>query len=192
MAKIVISENVSLDGVGQDPTGDEGLTHGGWFERTMDGDREAWAQVELDEALRATALLMGRRTYEYFAPRWKSRTGAWADRLKTLPKYVVSSTLVDPDWGTSSVLKGDVVDEVAKLKRELDGEIVVNGSFQLGRALMEHDLVDEVRLIVFPVVLGAGEHLFGAAGGERPMRLVDTRTVGDGLAFLAYAVDRKA
>jgi dihydrofolate reductase len=192
MAKIVISENVSLDGVGQDPTGDEGLTHGGWFERTMDGDREAWAQVEFDEALRATALLMGRRTYEYFAPRWKSRTGEWADRLKRLPKYVVSSTLVDPDWGTSSVLNGDVVDEVSKLKRELDGEIVVNGSFQLGRALMEHDLVDEVRLIVFPVVLGAGERLFAEAGDERPMRLVDTRTVGDGLAFLAYAVDRKA
>jgi dihydrofolate reductase len=104
----------------------------------------------------------------------------------------VSSTLVDPDWGTSSVLNGDVVEEVSKLKRELDGEIVVNGSFQLGRALMQHDLVDEVRLIVFPVVLGAGEPLFGAAGDERPMRLVDTRTVGDGLAFLAYAVDRKA
>ncbi|HEX4626742.1 MAG TPA: dihydrofolate reductase family protein [Solirubrobacteraceae bacterium] len=192
MAKIVISENVSLDGVGQDPTGDEGLTHVGWFERTMDGDREAWARVEFDEALRATALLMGRRTYEYFAPRWKSRTGEWADRLKRLPKYVVSSTLVDPDWGTSSVLNGDVVEEVSKLKRELDGEIVVNGSFQLGRALMEHDLVDEVRLIVFPVVLGAGERLFGAAGDERPMRLVDTRTVGEGLAFLAYTVDRKA
>jgi dihydrofolate reductase len=192
MAKIVISENVSLDGVGQDPTGGEGFKHGGWFERTMDGDREAWAQVEFDEALRATALLMGRRTYEYFAPRWKSRTGEWADRLKRLPKYVVSSTLVDPDWGTSSVLNGDVVDEVSKLKRELDGEIVVNGSFQLGRALMEHDLVDEVRLIVFPVVLGAGERLFAEAGDERPMRLVDTRTVGDGLAFLAYAVDRKA
>ena len=192
MAKIVISENVSLDGVGQDPTGGEGFKHGGWFERSMDKDREAWAKLEYDEALRATALLMGRRTYEYLAGRWRSRTGEWADRLKSLPKYVVSSTLVDPDWGNSSVLGGDVVEEVSKLKQELDGEIVVNASFQLGRALMEHDLVDEVRLIVFPVVLGAGERLFGEAGDERPMRLVDTRTVGDGLAFLAYAVDRKA
>ncbi len=192
MAKIVISENVSLDGVGQDPTGGEGFRHGGWFNRSVDEDREAWAKAESDEAQRATALLMGRRSYEYFAARWRTRTGEWADRLKSMPKYVVSSTLVDPDWGNASVLNGDVVSGVAKLKQELDGEIVVYASFQLGRTLMEHDLVDEVRLIVFPVVLGAGERLFGEAGDERPMRLVDTRTVGDGLAFLAYAVDRKA
>ena len=135
---------------------------------------------------------MGRRSYKYFATRWRTRTGEWADRLKSMPKYVVSSTLVDPDWGNARVLSGDVVSGVAKLKQELDGEIVVYASFQLVRTLMEHDLVDEVRLIVFPVVLGAGERLFGEAGDERPMRLVDTRTVGDGLAFLAYAVDRKA
>ena len=192
MAKIVISENVSLDGVGQDPTGGEGFSRGGWFNRSVDKDREAWAKPESDEAQRATALLMGRRSYEYFATRWRTRTGEWADRLKSMPKYVVSSRLVDPDWGNASVLNGDVVSGVAKLKQELDGEIVVYASFQLGRTLMEHDLVDEVRLIVFPVVLGAGERLFGEAGDERPMRLVDTRTVGDGLAFLAYAVDRKA
>src|SRR6266576_2786940 len=138
MGKIVISENVSLDGVLQDPTGEEGFRLGGWFGQIGDKDREAWAQVELDEALGAEALLLGRRSYEWFAARWAARSGEWADRLNSLPKYVVSSTLEDPDWNNSTVLKGEVVDEVLKLKQELNGEIVVLASFQLVRTLMEH------------------------------------------------------
>ena len=153
-------------------------------------DREAWAKVELDEALGAEALLLGRRSDEWFAARWPSRSGEWADRLNSLPKYVVSSTLDDPGWSNSTVLKGDVVSEVSKLKQELDGEIVVYASRQLVRTLMEHDLVDELRLMVFPVVLGAGERLFGETSDKKPMRLLDTRTVGDGLAYLTYELVR--
>jgi len=192
MGKIVISENVSLDGVVQDPTGEEGFRHGGWFGQFGDKDREEWAKVEFDEALGAEALLLGRRSYEYFAARWPSRSGEWADRLNSLPKYVVSSTLVDPDWNNSTVLKGDAVNEVWKLKQELDGEIVVYASRQLVRTLMEHDLVDELRLMVYPVVLGAGERIFGETSDKKPVRLVDTRTVGDGLAFLTYKLVRDA
>src|SRR5215813_13562332 len=155
MGKIVVSENVSLDGVVQDPTGEEGFRHGGWFDEFLGGDREAWAEVELAEALGAEALLLGRRSDEYFGTRWSSRSGAWADRLNSLPKYVASSTLVAPVWTNSTLLNGDVVREVSKLKQELDGEIVVYASRQLVQTLIENDLVDELRLIVFPVVLGA-------------------------------------
>ena len=140
------------------------------------------AKVTLDEALGAEALLLGRRSYEWFAARWPSRSGELADRLNSLPKYVVSSTLEDPGWNNSTVLKGDVVDEVSKLKQELDGEIVVPASFQLVHTLIEHDLVDELRLKIFPVVLGAGERLFGETSDKKPMRLVATRTLGDGVA----------
>jgi dihydrofolate reductase len=186
MGKIVISENVSLDGVVQDPTGDEGFRHGGWFDQIGDKDREAWAKVEFDEALRTEALLLGRRSDEWFAARWASRSGQWADRLNSLPKYVVSSTLIDPEWTNSTVLKGEVVNEVSKLKQQLDGEIVVYASCQLVRTLMEHDLVDELRLMVYPVVLGAGERLFGETSDKMSMRLLHTRTVGAGLAYLTY------
>ena len=192
MGKIVISENVSLDGVVQDPTGEEGFRHGGWFVQVGDKDREEWAQVALDEALGAEALLLGRRSYEFFAGRWPSRSGELADRLNSLPKYVVSSTLVDPDWNNSTVLKGDVANEVSKLKQELDGEIVVVASRKLVRTLLEHDLVDELRLMVYPVVLGAGERLFGETSDKKPVRLVDTRTVGDALAYLTYELVRDA
>ena len=192
MGKIVISENVSLDGVVQDPTGEEGFRRGGWFVQVGDKDREEWAQVALDEALGAEALLLGRRSYEFFAGRWPSRSGALADRLNSLPKYVVSSTLVDPDWNNSTVLKGDVANEVSKLKQELDGEIVVVASRKLVRTLLEHDLVDELRLMVYPVVLGAGERLFGETSDKKPVRLVDTRTVGDALAYLTYELVRDA
>jgi dihydrofolate reductase len=192
MGRIVISENVSLDGVVQDPTGDEGFKHGGWFGQIGDKDREEWAKVEFDEALGTEALLLGRRSYEWFAARWPSRSGEWADRLNSLPKYVVSSTLVDPDWNNSTVLNGDVVSEVSKLKQELDGEIVVYASRQLVRTLMEHDLVDELRLMVYPVVLGAGERLFGETSDKKSMRLLDTRKVGDGLAYLTYELLREA
>jgi dihydrofolate reductase len=186
MGKIVISENVSLDGVIEDPTGEEGFRHGGWFSQIGDKDREAWAKVELDEALGAEALLLGRRSDEFFAARWPSRSGQWADRLNSLPKYVVSSTLVEAAWNNSTVLKGDVANEVSKLKQELDGEIVVYASGQLVRTLMEHDLVDELRLMVFPVVLGAGQRLFGETSDKKSMRLLATRTVGDDVALLTY------
>jgi dihydrofolate reductase len=190
VGKIVISENVSLDGVIEDPAGDEGFRRGGWV--GLLAGREDLAKVALDEALGAEALLLGRRSYEWLAARWPSRSGELADRLNSLPKYVVSSTLEDPDWNNSTVLKGDVVREVSKLKQELDGEIVVPGSFQLLRTLIEHDLVDELRLKIFPVVLGAGERLFGETSDKKPMRLVDTQTLGDGIAFLKYELTRDA
>ena len=192
MGKIVISENVSLDGVIQDPTGEEGFGRGGWFGQIGDKDREAWARVELDEALGTEALLLGRRSYEFFAARWASRSGEWADRLNSLPKYVVSSTLEDPDWNNSTVLNGDVLDEVSKLKQRVTGDIVVYASGQLAHTLMEHDLVDELRLMIYPFVLGAGERLFGETSDKKPMRLVNTQTVGDGLAFLTYQPVRDA
>ncbi len=192
MGKIVISTNVSLDGVVQDPDGKEGFRLGGWFVQFGGQDLEAWAKVSFEEALGTEALLLGRRSDEWFAERWLSRDGEWADRLNSLPKYVVSSTLEDPRWSNSTVLTGDVVDTVSKLKQELEGEIVVYGSYQLGRTLMEHDLVDELRLVVFPVVLGAGERLFGETSDKKSMRLVDAKTIGDGLAFLTYDLVRDA
>jgi dihydrofolate reductase len=137
-------------------------------------------------------LLLGRRSDEWFGARWASRPGEFADRLNSLPKYVVSSTLVDPRWTNVTVLKGNVVDEVTRLKQEIDGDILVYASYQLGRTLIEHDLVDELRLIVFPVVVGAGERLFGETSGKKPFRLAGSRTVGDGLAFLTYEIVRDA
>jgi dihydrofolate reductase len=192
MGKIVISgpQNVSLDGVIQDPDGQEGFGLGGWFVEFGGKDLEEWNKVALDEALRAEAWLLGRRSYEFFEARWRPRSGELADRLNSMPKYVISSTLEDPQWDNSTVLKRDVVTEVSKLKQELDGEIVVPASYQLGRALIEHDLVDELRLVVFPVVLGAGERLFGEVSDKKPMRLVDIKKIGDGLAFLTYALVR--
>ena len=192
MGKIVISTNVSLDGVVQDPDGGEGFRLGGWFGQFGGKDLEEWAKVELDEARGTEALLLGRRSDEWFAERWSSRSGEWADRLNSLPKYVVSSTLEHPRWSNATVLKGDVVSEVSNLKQELDGDIVVYASYQLGRALIDHDLVDELRLVVFPVVLGSGERLFGETSDKKPMRLVDAKTIGDGLAFLTYELIREA
>jgi dihydrofolate reductase len=186
MGKIIVSENVTLDGVVQDPTGEEGFAGGGWFGQAGNKDREDWAKVELDEALGAEALLMGRRTYEFFAARWPSRSGQWADRLNSLPKYVVSTTLQDPAWNNTTVLTGDVVDEVSALSRKINGDIVVYASFRLVHTLIEHDLVDELRLMIYPCVVGAGERLFGETTGKKQMRLVDTRTVGDGLVLLTY------
>jgi dihydrofolate reductase len=184
LGKIVISENVSLDGVIEDPAGDEGFTRGGWVGRIA--ALPELAKFTLDEALGTEALLLGRRSYAWFAARWPSRTGELANRLNSLPKYVVSSTLENPGWNNSTVLEGDAVTEVSKLKKELDGEINVPGSIQLTRMLIEHDLVDELRLKVFPVVLGAGARLFGETSVEKPMCLVDTQTIGDGIAILTY------
>jgi dihydrofolate reductase len=188
MGKIVMSgpQNVSLDGVVQDPDGAEGFQLGGWFVEFGGDDLEEWNQVTLADALGAEAWLLGRRSYEFFGVRWRPRSGELAERLNSIPKYVVSSTLEDPGWNNSAVLKGDVLEEVSKLKQKLDGEIIVPASYQLGRTLIEHDLVDELRLVIFPVVLGAGERLFGETSDKKRMRLVDTKTIGDGLVILTY------
>jgi dihydrofolate reductase len=190
MGKIVISENVSLDGVVQDPAGAEGFDRGGWVGRVGDRGREEAAKVLLEEALSAEAQLFGRRTYEFLAARWPSRSGELADRLNEMPKYVVSSTLNAPEWNNSTVLNGDVVDEVSNLKQQLNGEIVIAGSIQLVRTLIEHDLVDELRLMVYPVILGAGERLFSQTSDKKPTRLISTRTVDADLAYLTYELVR--
>jgi dihydrofolate reductase len=186
MGKIVVSENVSLDGVAQDPTGEEGFDRGGWFLRISDRDRAGWAGAGLEEALGSAAMLLGRRTEEYLAARWPNRTGEWADRLNGMPKYVVSATRTEPVWTNSTVLTGDPVTEAAKLKQELAGEIVVAGSIQLAQALLAHDLVDELRLIVFPVVVGAGRRVFGETPGPMLLRLAGVRQIGDNLTQLTY------
>ena len=196
MGKIILSQNVTLDGVVQDPTGEQGFRHGGWFGQFGGKDLEEWGKVEFAEALEAEAMLLGRRTDEYFAALWLTRTGEWADRINTMPKYIVSSTLEEPAWSAATgfkgeVLRDDVVAEVSELKRRLVVDIVVYGSTHLVRTLMEHDLVDEVRLTVFPVVLGAGERLFGEIGDKQPMHLTKVMTIGEGLAYLVYERQRK-
>jgi len=190
MGRIVVSDNVSLDGVVQDPSGDEGFRVGGWVGLLK--DRPKLNKLALDEALGAEALLLGRRSYEWFAARWPSRSGELADRLNSLPKYVVSSTLEHPEWNNSAVLRGDVLDEVSKLKHELEGEVVVPASFKLVHTLVEHDLVDELRLKVFPVVLGAGVRLFCETSDKKATRLVDTQTLEGDVVLLTYEVVREA
>jgi dihydrofolate reductase len=192
MGKIVITTNISLDGVVQDPDGQEGFRLGGWFGQSGGNDLEAWAKVETEEALGADALLLGRRSDEWFATRWQSRGGEWADKLNSLPKYVVSGTPKDPRWSNSTVLTGDVVSEVSKLKQQVSGEILVYASYQLVHALIEHDLADELRLVIFPVVLGAGQRLFGETSDKKPLRLVSSTTIGQGLAFVTYEIVRDA
>src|SRR6204780_3628324 len=190
MGKIVISTNVSLDGVVQDPGGKEGFRLGGWFGEFGGKDLEEGAKGSVGEGRGTEALLLGRRRDEWFAARWTGRSGEWADRLNGMPKYVVSSTLDEPRWGNATVLTGDVTAEVAKLKQELAGDIVVYASYQLGQALLEHDLVDELRLTVFPVALGTGARLFGETTGKKAMRLLGTRMVGEGLVLYTYEVVR--
>jgi dihydrofolate reductase len=190
MGKIVVSENVTLDGVIQDPAGDEGFRHGGWV--GLIGNSPHLAKLALDEALAAGAFLLGRRSYQWLAARWPSRSGELADRLNSLPKYVVSSTLGEPTWNNSTILNGDVLTQVSTLKQQTAGDIVVPGSFQLVHTLMEHDLVDELRLKIFPVALGAGERLFGHTSDKKPMRLLDTQTLEGGIAYLTYQPVRDA
>lgn len=192
MGKIIVSENITLDGVIQDPAGAEGFSRGGWVGRVGDQGREEAAKVLLDETLGAEAQLFGRRTYEFLAARWPSRSGELADRLNRMPKYVVTSILEDPAWNNTIVLRGDVVIEVSKLKRELNGKIVIPGSIQLIRTLIEHDLIDELRLMVYPIVLGAGERLFGETNDKKPMRLMGARTVDGDLAYLTYVPVKEA
>jgi dihydrofolate reductase len=187
MGRIVVSENVSLDGVMQDPTGDEGFKFGGWFDQMPDNVRAEWARVEYQEALETAAWLIGRGTYSWFAQRWADRPGEWADRLRAIPKYVVSSTLEDPaEWPNSIVLKGDAVEHAAKLREAADGDVLVYGSGPLVQTLMEHDLVDELRLMTHPFVLGAGERLFRPTSDQKPVRLVGTRSIGGSLVLLTY------
>jgi dihydrofolate reductase len=184
MGRIVVTEFISLDGVIEDPGGAEDYRHSGWaFEtnRGEDGDK-----FKLDETAASDALLLGRRTYEGFADAWPSREGEFADKFNNMPKYVVSSTLKDPEWTNSTVIGTDLPVEVSRLKQEHDGDIVVHGSAQLVQALVEEGLVDELRLMVFPVVLGAGRRLFGETSDKRPLRLSDSKIVGDGVAILTY------
>lgn len=192
MGKIVVSTNVTLDGVIQDPDGKEGFSRGGWFGQFGGSDLEEWGTVSLAEARGAGALLLGRRSDEWFAARWAARSGEWADRLNGSPKYVVSAGGAEPTWANATVLAGDAASEVRQLKQQVAGDIVVYASYQLVRTLLEHDLVDEVRLTVFPVVLGAGERLFGETAGQQPMRLRGARTIGDGLILLTYEIVRDA
>ena len=184
MGRIVVTEFVSLDGVMEDPGGGEDFEHGGWsfeIDRGEEGDK-----FKLDEALETEALLLGRVTYEGFAAAWPSREGEFADKFNNMPKYVVSSTLEEPEWNNSTVLQGDVAEEVSKLRDRVDGDIVVHGSARLVQTLVEHDLVDELRLMVFPVVLGSGKRLFGETSDKKPLRLADSKMVGDGVAILTY------
>jgi dihydrofolate reductase len=184
MGRIVVTEFISLDGVVEAPGGGEDFKHGGWsfeIDRGEEGDR-----FKLDETLAADALLLGRVTYESFAAAWPSRDDEFADKFNSMPKYVVSSTLAEPEWNNSTVLDGDVVEEVSKLRERQDGDIVVHGSPQLVQTLVDHDLVDELRLMVFPVVLGSGKRLFGETGDKKSLRLADSKMVGDGVAILTY------
>jgi dihydrofolate reductase len=192
MGSIVLSTNVTLDGIGQDPTGEEGFEFGGWFNQIPDEDREAWAKTFLDESMETDAILMGARSYEWFAPRWVGRQGAWADRLAQLPKYVVRSGDGPSDWGPTTVLSGDVVAAVSSLKQQVDGHIALYASYQLVRTLLEHDLVDEVRLMVFPHIVGSGGRVFSELKASKPVRLMDVRTVGTGLIQLRYEFVRQS
>jgi dihydrofolate reductase len=190
MGKIVVTEFVSLDGVIEDPGGAEDFKHSGWSFETSRGDEGE--QFKLDETVASDALLLGRKTYEGFAAAWPSREGEFADKFNSMPKYVVSSTLNDPEWSNSTVLEGDLPEEVAKLKDRHDGDIVVHGSAQLVQALLEDNLVDELRLMVFPVVLGTGKRLFAETSDKKPLRLVDSKVVGDGVTILTYEPGAKA
>jgi dihydrofolate reductase len=184
VGRIVVTEFVSLDGVIEDPGGAESFRYGGWsfeIDRGEEGNR-----FKLDEVFSSDALLLGRVTFEGFAEAWPSREGEFADKFNTMPKYVVSSTLGEPEWNNSTVLRGDVAEEVAKLKQQIDGDIVVHGSARLVQTLLEHDLVDELRLMVYPVVLGSGKRLFGDTSDKKPLRLTDSKVVGDGVVILIY------
>jgi dihydrofolate reductase len=184
MGRIVITEFMSLDGVDEDPGGSEEFRYGGWtFEI---GGGEERGGFKLEETLASDAQLLGRVTYEGFAEAWPSREGEFADKFNSMPKYVVSSTLRDPAWTNTTVLRGDLAEEVAALKARYSGDVVVHGSVRLARALIEADLVDELRLMLFPVVLGAGLRLFGETSDKKTFRLADSQIAGDGVAILSY------
>jgi dihydrofolate reductase len=184
MGRIVVTEFISLDGVVEDPGGSEDFKHGGWafeFARGDEGDK-----FKLDETMGSDALLLGRVTYEGFAGAWPQRSGEFADKFNNMPKYVVSSTLSDPGWGNSTVIDRDLGEAVAELRGKHDGDVVVHGSVQLVQELLERDLVDELRLMVFPVALGSGKRLFGETTDKKPLRLTESKTVGDGVSILVF------
>jgi dihydrofolate reductase len=184
MGRIVVTEFVSLDGVMEDPGGAENFKHGGWsfeFSRGDEGDK-----FKLDEALGSEALLLGRATYDGFADAWPERDGEFADKFNSMPKYVVGTKANASRWTNTTVLEGDPIQAVRRLREEHDGDIVVHGSAQLAQTLLEHDLVDELHLMMFPVVLGTGKRLFGETSDKKTLRLVDSRFVGDGVAILIY------
>jgi dihydrofolate reductase len=183
MGRLVVTEFASIDGVVEDPGGSEDYKHGGWafeFNRGEEGDN-----FKLEETRASEALLLGRVTYEGFATAWPPREGEFADKFNNMPKHVVSSTLSDPEWTNTTVIDGDLADAVGRLKEQYEGDIVVHGSVQLVQALIEQDLVDELRLMVFPVVLGSGKRLFGETG-KKALRLTESSVVGDGVAILVY------
>jgi dihydrofolate reductase len=184
LGTIAVTEFISLDGVVEDPGGSEDFKYGGWTFEIERGD-EGMA-FKLDETMASEALLLGRVTYEGFAEAWPTREGEFADKFNKMPKYVVSSTLKTADWNNSTVLDGDIVEAVSKLKADSKGEIVVHGSVQLAQTLLEHDLVDELRLMLFPVVLGQGKRLFGETSEKKTLQLAESRTVGDGVLILIY------
>lgn len=192
MGKLIITTNSSLDGVIEDPDGQEGFRFGGWFNESGGADLPAWSQILLEEALSASAVLLGRHSDEWFAARWQTRDGVLAERLNSIPKYVVSTTAEPARWSNSTVLTGDAVERVAALKQEVDGDVLVYASYRLGRTLVEHDLVDELRLMVLPVVVGSGDRLFGETSGTKALRLVGSRTVGENIVFLTYRFARNS
>src|SRR5205807_4853695 len=179
MGRIAVTEFVSLDGVMEDPGGAEDFKYGGW---TFEIDRgDEGNKFKLDETAQADALLLGRVTYEGFAEAWPSREGEFADKFNSMPKYVVSSKLKKADWNNSTILKGDVVDEVSKLKQKVPGDILVSGSAKLVQTLIANDLVDQLNLMVFPVILGSGKRLFGETKDLKTLQLAESKTVGDGV-----------
>ena len=188
MGRIVVTEFVSLDGVMEDPGGSENFRHGGWtFEISRGDEGDAF---KLDETMASEALLLGRRTYEGFADAWPTREGEFADKFNSMPKYVVSSTLEDPSWTNTTVVSGELAGEIARIRDQHDGDVVVHGSAQLAQWLLDNDLVDELRLMVFPVVLGAGKRLFGDTSDKKPLELADSKVVGDGVTILVYRSGR--
>jgi dihydrofolate reductase len=190
MGKIIVSQNVTLDGVVEDPTGEGGFRHGGWFEKVISAEREAWAAVEFAEAQAASALLMGRGTDEYFGHRWNDAPGPWAATLRALPKYVISSTLTNTVWRNGTVLKGNPVEEIKLLKDRIDGQIVVYASRPLVHTLLENDLVDEIRLFVFPVIAGEGEQIFASLSDKVTLRRGEVKAVGTSLVYQTYEIVR--
>jgi dihydrofolate reductase len=182
VGRIAVTEFISVDGVIEDPGGAEGFRHGGWaFDLSDEG-----GQFKFEEAMASEAMLLGRKTYEAFAQAWPSREGEFADKFNTMPKYVVSSTLKDPEWNNSTVLQGDLAEAVAKLRQQHEGDVLVHGSAQLVQALLDNDLVDELRLMVFPLVMGSGKRLFGDTDDKKPLTLAESRAFGDGVAVLTY------
>ena len=184
MGRIVVTEFVSLDGVVEAPGGGEGFRHDGWSFEIDRGDEGN--QFKLEETMSSEALLLGRNTYEGFAATWPSRDGEFADKFNSMPKYVVSSTLEAPEWNNTTVLAGELAEEVARVRAAHEGNVVVHGSPQLVQGLLELDLVDELRLMVFPVVLGTGKRLFGETSDKKPLRLASSQPVGDGVSILVF------